>query len=145
MLEVYDVWHHSIPNSKPFSSVHTYKKSRCFQKSPLWRALLKRCVFGDRFTALVSVCGRLNRRKKISVLKQKWIRVNGALDKQNNNFARALDISLPSLHDYDVKLLNFTFNGECERKTTTFLFFLLNWDTDRKNSTREKFSNIWQI
>ena len=86
---------------------------------------MKRCVFGDRFTALVIVYGRLNRRKKISVLKQKQIRVNGALDKLNNNFARALDISFPSLHDYDVKLLNFTFNGECEHKTT-FLFFLLN-------------------
>ena len=34
------------------------------------------------------------------------------LDWQNNNFARAsrfLYISLPSLHDYDVKMPNFTF------------------------------------
>ena len=37
-----------------------------------------------------------------------------ALDWQNKNFARAsrfLYISLPSLLDYDVKLLNFTFYG----------------------------------
>ena len=48
------------------------------------------------------------------------------LDWQNNNFARAsrlLYISLPSLHDYDVELLNFTFYGGREHKTTTFYFF----------------------
>ena len=76
------------------------------------------------FSALVSVYSRLNQRKNVRSLKKR-IRVDGPLDKQNNNFAHELDISLPSLHDYDVKLLNFTFNGECERKTTIFLFFLL--------------------
>ena len=48
------------------------------------------------------------------------------LDWQNDNFARAsrlLYISLPSLHDYDVELLNFTFYGGREHKTTTFYFF----------------------
>ena len=48
------------------------------------------------------------------------------LDWQNDNFARAsrlLYISLPSLHDYDVELLNFTFYGVREHKTTTFYFF----------------------
>ena len=34
-----------------------------------------------------------------------------------------LYISLPSLHDYDVKRPNSTFFGEREYKTTTFLFF----------------------
>ena len=34
-----------------------------------------------------------------------------------------LYISLPSLHDYDVELLNFTFYGGREHKTTTFYFF----------------------
>ena len=53
-----------------------------------------------------------------------------------------LYISLPSLHDYDVKMLNFTFCGECERKTTTFFFFL-NFDTAVfKNSTPEKIADI---
>ena len=33
-----------------------------------------------------------------------------------------LYISLPSLHDYDVKTLNFTFCGGRERKTTTLYF-----------------------
>ena len=48
-----------------------------------------------------------------------------ALDQQNNNglFVRAsrfLYISLPSLHNYDVKLPNFTSYGRGKNKTTTF-------------------------
>ena len=60
----------------------------------------------------------------MSVFKQKRIRV---ISKTYNNFARALGIfvSLPSLHDNDVKLLNFTFLWECEHKTTIFLFFFV--------------------
>ena len=45
--------------------------------------------------------------------------------RQNNNSARDhafLSISLPSLHDYDGKMPNFTFNGG--RKQETALFFL---------------------
>ena len=34
-----------------------------------------------------------------------------------------LYISLPSVHDYDVKLSNFTFFGGREHKTTSFFFF----------------------
>ena len=34
-----------------------------------------------------------------------------------------LYISLPSFHDYNVKLPNFTFCSEREQKTTTFFFF----------------------
>ena len=48
------------------------------------------------------------------------------LDWENNNFARAsrfLYISLPSLHDYNVKVPNFTFCRGRENKTTTFFFF----------------------
>ena len=44
----------------------------------------------------------------------------------NNNFARAslfLYISLPPLHDYNVKLPNFTFCRGREQKTKTFFFF----------------------
>ena len=50
--------------------------------------------------------------------------------RQNNNFARAsrfLYIPLPSLHDYDVKLPNFTFCGGREHKTD-FLFLFVNFD-----------------
>ena len=34
-----------------------------------------------------------------------------------------LNISLPSLHDYDVKMSNFTFCGGREPKATTFFLF----------------------
>ena len=37
-----------------------------------------------------------------------------------------LYISLPSLHDYDVKMHNFTFNGGRKRATTNFSFSFLN-------------------
>ena len=50
-----------------------------------------------------------------------------------------LYISLLSLHDYDVKMLNFTFFGEHELKTKTFFFF--SWTS---NSTPEKIRNIWR-
>ena len=46
------------------------------------------------------------------------------LDWQNNNSARA-HCKLPSLHDYDVKIPNFTFCGGLKHKTTTF--FLFSW------------------
>ena len=46
---------------------------------------LKRCVFGDRFHRK-RVDGRPNRRKKISVFKQKRIRVDGAL--RDRGFSR---------------------------------------------------------
>ena len=48
------------------------------------------------------------------------------VDWQNNNFARAahhLYISLPSLHDYDVKFPSFTFFEERGHKRTAFFFF----------------------
>ena len=47
------------------------------------------------------------------------------LDWQNNNFACAAFFynSLPSLHDYNMKVLNFTFSRGREHKTTTFFFF----------------------
>ena len=52
------------------------------------------------------------------------------LDKENNNFAREhafLYISLPPLHDYNVKLPNFTFCRGREQKKN-FLFLFLNFD-----------------
>ena len=61
---------------------------------------------------------------------------------KKNNFARTshfLYISSSPMHDYDVKLPNFTFCGGREHKTTS-LFFLLNFDVVL--STPEKFANI---
>ena len=67
------------------------------------------------------------RKETVNVIKRSKIESSGngdgnkdgkkaiGLDWQNNNFARAsrffLYISLPSLHDFDVKLPNFTFCG----------------------------------
>ena len=48
------------------------------------------------------------------------------LDWKNNNLTRAsrfLYISLPWLHDYNVKMPIFTFCREREQKTITFFFF----------------------
>ena len=46
-------------------------------------------------------------------------------------------ISLPSLHDYDVKMPNFTFCGECEHKTTLFSFPELQYSLLEFNSRRK--------
>ena len=46
-----------------------------------------------------------------------------------------LDISLPLLHDYDVKLLSFTFYGGREHKKT--IIFFLNLDTILYNQLTE--------
>ena len=44
-------------------------------------------------------------------------------EQQLCTWSRFLYISLPSLHDYDVKIPNFTFCGGHEHKTTTFFFY----------------------
>ena len=54
------------------------------------------------------------------------------LDKQNNKTLHVqnafLYISLPSLHDYNVKMPNFTFCEGREQKDNNFLFLFLNFD-----------------
>ena len=50
---------------------------------------------------------------------------SNSLPRQNNNFARALRflyISLPSLHDYHVKMPNFTFCEGRKQGMTNFSF-----------------------
>ena len=56
-----------------------------------------------------------------------------------------LYISSPSLHDYNVKVPNFTFCRGRERRQRLSLFLFLNFDTVFKNSTPENFANIWRI
>ena len=56
-----------------------------------------------------------------------------------------LYISLPSLHDYDIKLPNFTFSRRTGSHDNVFLFLFVNLDTLLKNSTLEKIANISQI
>ena len=55
-----------------------------------------------------------------------------------------LHISLPSLHDYDVKLLKFTFYGGSKQTTTKFSLFFLNLNIAIRNSNPREFANIWQ-
>ena len=50
----------------------------CFKKPTLWSALLERWVFGGRFHG-ISVDGRANQRKKLSLFNQSRIRADGAL------------------------------------------------------------------
>jgi len=56
--------------------------------------------------------------------------------------SRCVHISLPSLHDYDVKVTYFTFFGGRGHKETTF--FLFSW-ISIQYSVPEKITNIWRI
>ena len=70
-----------------------------------------------------------------------------ALDWQNKTLHvhhAFLHISLPSLHDYDVKLPSFSFNEGRERQDKYFLFLFLNCDTVAE-STPEEFPTIKEI
>ena len=53
-----------------------------------------------------------------------------------------LYISLLSLHDYGVKLPNFTFYGGHKQATMVFFFLFLNLSGVLKNSTPGKFADI---
>ena len=95
----------------------------------------------------------------IRELKQRWRRRQRkrkrkaiGLDSQNNNFALTSDhhaflyISLPSLHEHDVKLPYFhVLCIQRELRTTNFHFLFLNSETDLQNLTPEKFVIMWQI
>ena len=53
-----------------------------------------------------------------------------------------LYISLPSLHDYDVKISNFTFCQGREHKITTFFFFSELWYRLLEFNSREKCQHL---
>ena len=55
-----------------------------------------------------------------------------------------LYISLPFLHDYDVKIHNFAFCGERKQPTTKYIFLFLNLDMVPWNSSSGGFAYIWQ-
>ena len=63
------------------------------------------------------------------------------LDWQNNN-TPFLYIFLPLVHDYDVKMPNFTFFGECEHKRTTFFFFSWNLSQSLKIQLQKIYQNL---
>ena len=63
-------------------------------------------------------------------------------NRQNDKSARVcLYISLPSLHDYDVKMPSYTFYGGREQATTNFFLFL-NLDMVHKNSNLKELACI---
>ena len=53
-------------------------------------------------------------------------------------------ISLLSLHDYNVKVPDFTLRRVPEHKTMTFFLHFLDFDTVLEFNSR-KFANIWRI
>ena len=71
-----------------------------------------------------------------------------SLTRQNNNFARASLFfvhSFPSLHDYHVKMPNFTFCEGRKQATSDKIYFLfMNLDMVDRNSAPEEFACIWQ-
>ena len=82
-------------------------------------------VILDVAAVIVATAAKLSRCKDDGDVSENRKKTKG-LHKQNNNFAcasRFFYISLPSLPDYDVKQLNFTFCGGRQHKTTTFFFF----------------------
>ena len=56
-----------------------------------------------------------------------------------------LYISLPSLHDYNVKVPHFTFCQVRELKTTTFFFFSWTLIQSLEFNSRKNISSIWRI
>ena len=58
-----------------FLSVHMLTSGQRFQNSSLWIAFLKRCILVTIFTKYIWTVGQT--RGKISIFKQKWIRVDG--------------------------------------------------------------------
>jgi len=76
-------------------------------------------VFEKRSSAMTRVTSkRMAKKKTIG-----WQKVVDKTTTLHVVHHALLYISLPSLHDYDVKMPNFPLCGERERKTTTLYFF----------------------
>ena len=78
--------------------------------------------------------------------KENVIKAIGLLDKKTNMHMHHtfLYISLPSLHDYDVKVPYFTFSGGRKQATTNFLCFSkLKYGPQETNS--RTFAHIWHF
>ena len=71
------------------------------------------------------------------------VKKNSRFHSQYNNFARArpfFTLLCPFLHDYDLKMPNFTFYGVRKQVRTKFYFFSLNLDMVPRNSTTGGFA-----
>ena len=77
--------------------------------------------------------------------RQRERRKSNRLNRQNNNSARAARFFahfFVALHDYNVKMPNFTFCGGRKRATTKFFFLSLNLDMVVRNAAPEEFACI---
>ena len=85
--------------------------------------------------------------RKFKTKRRRESKKSNSLTRQHNNFARASRffayISLPSLHDYHVKMPNFTFCEGRKQAMTKFILFM-NLDMVDRNSAPEEFACIWQ-
>ena len=119
-----------------FKSLHTGER--------FWKGAFSVTVF----TELVSVDGRLNRRKKFPFSNKNGYVWRSLISKQQLCTCITYFCTLLCRHGYDndVKLLNFTFYWECEYKTTTFLSFFwteiqtFRTEIAKKSRTFDKFS-----
>ena len=70
-------------------------------------------------------------KRKFKMKRRRESKKSNSLTRQNNNFARVSRffayISFPSLHDYHVKMPNFTFCEGCKQAMTKFSFSLWAW------------------
>ena len=125
------------------------KEKPTFSKLFTLESVLERVRFRwPFFTELVSVDGRLNRRKNFPFSNKNGYVWRSLISKQQLYTCITYFCTLLCRHGYDndVKLFNFTFYWECEYKTTTFLsFFWTEIQTFRtqlakKSLTFDKFS-----
>ena len=88
-------------------------------------------------------------------LKHRWRRRRRQRERRKSNIIRFatlhvhhtfLYISLPSLHDYDVKMPNFSFwVGSQHNRRLSFSFSFPQLRYSPYNSTPEKFANVWRV
>ena len=86
--------------------------------------------------------------RKFKMKRRRESKKSNSLTRQHNNFARASRffayISLPSLHDYHVKMPNFTFCEGRKQAVKKSFFLFMNLEMVERNSIPEEFACIWQ-
>ena len=113
----------SFPNQKWRKYRRVDKRFGCYQQEQF-------NLHWENFVSDGSQCIVNNRKFKIQRRRESQKKKSNSLTRQNKNFARAsrfLYISLPSLHDYHVKMPNFTFHEGCKQAMTKFFFSLWTW------------------
>ena len=112
----------SFPNKKRRNYRWVEKRFGCYQQEQF-------ILHWENSVSDGSQCIVNNRKFKMQRRRESKKKSN-SLTRQNNNFARAsrfLYISLPSLHDYHVKMPNFTFCEGRKQAMTKFSIFLWTW------------------